>query len=73
MASRLYTVFHPLVVEALCVSFLTLPACIVQKQNSRNFYKRMIDGKEEIVPIAQKIFHTIPERRATPTWSTTRR
>ena len=40
-----YTVFLPLVVEVWCVLFLTQPVCIVQKQNTQNFFrKRMKDG-----------------------------
>ena len=40
-----YTVFHPLVVEVLCVLFLDYARWLGQKQNTRNFYhKRMKDG-----------------------------
>ena len=50
--SIMYTVFHPLVVEVLCVLFLTQPASMVHDQNTRNFYhKRMKDG----VALHQKV------------------
>merc|ERR1712117_194721 len=42
---QVYTVFHLLVVEVLCVLFWTQPVCMVQKQNTWNFYHRqMKDG-----------------------------
>ena len=42
-----YTVFHPLVVEVLCVLFLDYARWLGQKQNTGNFYhKRMKDGAE---------------------------
>ena len=48
LAAVQYTVFHSLVVEVSCVLFLTQPACIVQKQNTRNLYhKPMRDGVEQ--------------------------
>ena len=37
-----YTVSHLLVVEVRCVLFLTRAACIVQKQNPRNFYHKQM-------------------------------
>ena len=55
-----YTVFHPLLVEVLCVLFLTQPACIAKNQNTRNFYhKRMKDGVYVAAPLLSYIMKII--------------
>ena len=51
-----YTVFHPLVVEVLCVMFLHYARWLGQKQNTRNFYhKRMKDGVRSRILIHQAV------------------
>ena len=44
-SQQLYTIYHQLMVDVLCVLFLTQSACMVQKQNTRNInHKQMNNG-----------------------------
>ena len=44
-----YTVFHPLVVDVVCVLFWTQSVCMVPNQNTRKIYRKQVNNGVELL------------------------